>query len=81
VNSWESKTPQTSFKVLVKNLESPGVSFINILREHFTYKSVKSSFSQITAWLCNFWQKNIGKEALHKMLMKLATVEENETLL
>jgi len=31
------------------------------------------SFSLITVWLYNFWQKNIGSKAARKMLMKLTT--------
>ncbi len=35
------------------------------------------SFSLFIVWLCNFWQKNIGAKAAHKILMKLtAGVQE-----
>ncbi len=40
---------------------SPRVNFINILRLHFSYKSLLSSFSLLRVWLkTNFCTKNMG---------------------
>jgi len=35
------------------------------------YKSALQNFSLITVWLCNFWRKEIGAKAAHKMLVEL----------
>jgi len=51
-----------------------GVIFTNILRAAFLYESVMlRSCSLLIVWLCNFFGeiKNIGKKAIHKMLVKL----------
>jgi len=37
----------------------------------FLYKSVSSSFSLLTFWVCNFLAKNIGTKAARKVLIKL----------
>jgi len=52
----------------------PVVNFTNILLVPFLYKRALHSFSMITVWLYNFWQKNIGAKAARKMLMKLTIV-------
>ncbi len=55
-------------------LHNPGDNFINILRTtFFLFEGALHNFSLITIWLCNFWCKNIGKKAVHKMMMKLTT--------
>jgi hypothetical protein len=45
--------------------------------QHFTcaffVQKCLRSFSLVTVWLCNFWSKEIGAKAAHKMLMKLTT--------
>jgi hypothetical protein len=51
----------------------PSVNFISILLWPFLYKTVLSSFSLVTIWLCNFLAKNISSKAASKMLMKLTT--------
>jgi len=48
-------------------LSQAGDDFSNILCAHFWYKSALHSFSGLHI----FWQKNIGKNSAHKMLMKL----------
>ncbi len=45
----------------------PCVNFINILLEHFSYKSALTSFFLITVWLCNFFGKIL---LLQKLLLK-----------
>jgi len=57
---------------MTKNTAS-GVNFINILYKPFSGKSALRSFSLITVWLCDFWQKTIGSKAARKILMKLNT--------
>ncbi len=37
----------------------------------FSYESAFCSLSLITVWLCDFFAKNIGTKAAHKLLMKL----------
>jgi hypothetical protein len=49
----------------------PGVNFTNILSAPFSYKSFLRSFYVLTYWACNFWQKNFGAKAAHKILVKL----------
>ncbi len=41
----------------------PEVDFINILLEHFSYKSALRSFSLLHFGLVICWQKNIGKRS------------------
>jgi hypothetical protein len=50
---------------------TPGVNFTNILRAAFSYKSFLCSFYVLTIWVCNFWRKDLGTKAVHKMLVKL----------
>jgi len=40
-----------------------GVNFTNNLRAAFTNESVLSSLSVLTVCTCNFWKKDIGKDA------------------
>jgi len=54
--------------------QSPCVNFINILFKPFS-RSALCSFSLITFWLCDFWQKNIGAKTARKMLMKLTSCQ------
>jgi hypothetical protein len=53
----------------------------HISPQHFTHDflnlSVLRSFTLIIIRLCDFWQKNIGAKAVHKMLMKLTAVGVN----
>jgi len=49
----------------------PGVNFINILRSCFLYERTLHSFSVLHFGFVIFWQKDIGEEIAHKMLMKL----------
>jgi hypothetical protein len=49
----------------------PGVNFTNILRAAFSYESFLHHFYVLTIWVCNFWQKDFGAKAAHKMLVKL----------
>ncbi len=46
----------------------PDVNFTNILWAAFSYKSFSRSFQ---FWFVNFWQKDFGTKAAHKMLVKL----------
>ncbi len=48
-----------------------GVNFTNILIAAFLYKSNMHYFSVLTVWVCNFWQKDFGAKAAHKMSVKL----------
>jgi len=51
-------TPIPQISILGK--EYTGVTFINILRAHFTYQSLLSSFSLLKVWLwANFRTKNV----------------------
>jgi len=43
---------------------TPGVNFINILGEIFSYKSTLHSFYLMTVWLCNFFGKIISAQKL-----------------
>ena len=59
-------------------METPGFNFINILRAAFWFQSVLRNFSVLTTvWVWVLWQKEIGKKAGHKMLVKLNTVRRN----
>jgi hypothetical protein len=49
----------------------PGVNFTNILLAAFSYKSSLCSFYVLTIWVVNFWRKDFGAKAAHKMLVKL----------
>jgi len=40
------------------------VNFINILRPHFSYESASSSFSLVTAWLCDLLAKGYQQKKL-----------------
>jgi len=55
--------------------EQPGVYFNNILRATFLYKSVSRNF--FIFGFVIFWQKNIGANAVRKMLVELTTVQHN----
>ncbi len=46
-------------------------NFINRFTADFLPKIVLHSFSLVAVWLCNFWYKNVGAKADHKILMKL----------
>jgi hypothetical protein len=35
------------------------------------YESFLRSFYVLTIWVCNYWQKDFGAKAAHKMLVKL----------
>jgi len=50
---------------------APGVNVTNILRATFSYKIFMSSFYVLTIWVCNFWRKDFGAKAAHKMFVKL----------
>ncbi len=52
-----------------------GVNFTNILRAAFSYESFLCSFYVLTMWVCNFWQKDFGTKAAHKMLVNLTPGE------
>jgi len=45
--------------------------------QHFTLDFISlfalHSFSLVTVWLCDLWQKNIGTKTARKMLMKLTS--------
>jgi hypothetical protein len=47
------------------------VNFTNILRAAFSYQSSLCSLYVLTIWVSNFWQKDFGTKAAHKMLVKL----------
>jgi len=47
------------------------VNFTNILQAAFPYQSSLHTFYVLTIWVCNFWQKDFGAKAAHKMLVKL----------
>jgi hypothetical protein len=47
------------------------VNFTNILQAAFSYQSSLRTFYVLTIWVCNFWQKEFGAKAVHKMLVKL----------
>jgi hypothetical protein len=49
----------------------PSVNVTNILRAAFSYEIFLRSFYVFTIWVCNFWQKDFGAKAAHKMLVKL----------
>jgi hypothetical protein len=49
----------------------PGVNFTNILRAAFSHKIFLRSFYVLTILVCNFWRKDFGTKAAHKMLVKL----------
>jgi hypothetical protein len=62
-----------TFSLLFRtNIDGLWVNFIIILRAHFLYKSLLSSFSRVT-----FWQKKtlLYKKCVRKMLMKLTKVD------
>jgi len=67
------------YKEISENLQKTEyqnwVDFINILRSHFSYKSALHSFAQLFSGyilaLYFVWHKNIGKNVVRKMLMKL----------
>ena len=48
-----------------------GVNFTNILRAAFLYESLLSSFLYLWLRFVFFWQKEIGENTSHKMLVKL----------
>jgi hypothetical protein len=50
---------------------TPGVNFTNILRAAFKYESFLRCLYVLTIWVYNFWQKDFGAKAAHKMLGKL----------
>jgi len=68
----------TLWQFVIVGFRRTGVNFINILHTNFSYSSALHSFSLITVWLCNFWQKNIGAKAAHKMLTKLTFLHSCE---
>jgi hypothetical protein len=47
------------------------VNFTNILQAAFSYQSSLRTFYVLKIWVCNFWQKDFGAKAAHKMLVKL----------
>ncbi len=51
---------------------SPGVNFTNILRAAFCTKVFCAAFMCLQFGFVNFWQKDFGAKAAHKMLVKLA---------
>jgi hypothetical protein len=52
----------------------------NILRVAFSCESFLRSFDVLTIWLCNFWQKDFGAKAAHKMLVKLTPAQPSMLL-
>ncbi len=47
------------------------VNFTNILRAVFSYQSSLRNLYVLTIWVSNFWRKDLGAKAAHKMLVKL----------
>jgi hypothetical protein len=46
-------------------------NFTNILQAAFSYQSSLRTFYVLSLWVCNFWQKDFGAKAAHKMYVKL----------
>ncbi len=65
---WDKSLPKMTWN---SGYEKPGVNFTNILWAAFSYKSFLRSFYVLTIWVCNFWRKEFGAKAAHKMLVKL----------
>jgi len=62
------------FVSIVKQLVLRGrleINFTNILRATFLIENVIHIFSEFTMRVCVFWQREVGKTAARKMLMKL----------
>jgi hypothetical protein len=49
------------------------VNFTNILQAAFSYKVLCAPFMCLQFRSVNFWQKELGAKAAHKMLVKLTS--------
>jgi hypothetical protein len=56
------------------------VNFTNILCAAFSYQSSLHSLYVLTIWVSNFWRKDFGAKAAHKMLVKLTPGKQTNTL-